>query len=79
MCPQNRDNKLYDDQGYYDSYYEYGGGYNKDDKCTDGGKWKCCNPDESLTGLKAWVRNCQVSYFMQVWDVELSISLSTAY
>jgi len=59
MCPQNRDDSLYDNQSYYDSYYEYGGGYDDNDQCTDAGKWNCCNPDESLSGLKAWVRNCQ--------------------
>lgn len=62
MCPQNRDDSLYDNQSYYDSYYEYGGGYDNNDQCTDAGKWNCCNPDESLQGLKAWVRNCQVSH-----------------
>jgi len=58
MCPQNRDPELQDNQNYYDSYYEYGNG-DDDDTCTDAGKWSCCNPDSTLTGLKAWVKNCE--------------------
>jgi len=59
QCPQNRDDELYDNQFYDDTSYEYGGGYDTNYLCTDAGKWNCCNPDSSLTGLKAWVRNCQ--------------------
>eukprot|EP00577_Skeletonema_sp_RCC1716_P004754 CAMPEP_0113423166 /NCGR_PEP_ID=MMETSP0013_2-20120614/28867_1 /TAXON_ID=2843 ORGANISM="Skeletonema costatum, Strain 1716" /NCGR_SAMPLE_ID=MMETSP0013_2 /ASSEMBLY_ACC=CAM_ASM_000158 /LENGTH=1165 /DNA_ID=CAMNT_0000310995 /DNA_START=136 /DNA_END=3633 /DNA_ORIENTATION=+ /assembly_acc=CAM_ASM_000158 len=59
QCPQNRDDELYDNQFYYDTSYEYGGGYDTNYQCTDAGKWNCCNPDSSLTGLKGWVRNCQ--------------------
>jgi len=62
MCPKFRD-----DKSYYDTYpsasYGYGdssGAYS--DKCTDAGKWQCCNPDEKLQGLKAWVKNCEVSF-----------------
>lgn len=59
MCPKFRD-----DTSDYDSYpsssYEYGdssGAYS--DKCTDAGKWQCCNPKGDLLGTKAWVKNCE--------------------
>ena len=68
MCPQNMDHEFYDSQSYDDSSYEYGGGYDSNDQCTDAGKWSCCYPDSSLSGLKAWVKNCQVSYMYMLWS-----------
>ena len=71
MCPQNMNDELYDGQYYDSSSYQYGDpgktdyswddDNSYDDTCTDAGKWNCCNPHEKLLGLKAWVKNCEVS------------------
>ena len=77
QCPQNRDEDFYDNQSYDDADYEYGGGYDSNDQCTDAGKWSCCYPDESLSGLKAWVKNCQVSHMFACCSVAITTSFFT--